>query len=299
MEHFVEGPVRVRVPATSANLGPGFDSLGLALELYDYLEARVLSSGLAIDVAGVAVDEVPRDEAHLVVRAMRTVFEVLGEQPAGLSLRCRNEVPHGRGLGSSAAAIVGGMCLARSLVVDGSERLDDMALLRLASDMEGHPDNVAPALLGGFVISGCDEDGWYAARSRVDPRLSVVVYVPEAEVPTKVARGLLPDQVGHVEAARNTGRAALLVAAMAGRPELLRTATRDFLHQEQREPAMPGTLALVRSLREAGHAAAVSGAGPSVLAFVVDDRAEDLLARCPAGWQAWRLGIDRDGCRGT
>ncbi len=313
MGHFVDGPVGVRVPATSANLGPGFDSLGLALHLHDHLQARVETSGLQVEAEGVGAHEVPRDESHLVVQAMRTAFDAMGCQPDGLALRCHNTIPHGRGLGSSSAAIVGGMCLARELVVDGHARLDDLALLRLAADLEGHPDNVAPALLGGFVISGRDDDGWYAATSPVDPRLSVVVYVPAEEVPTEVARCLLPEQVSHADAARNSGRAALLVAALAGQPHLLWTATQDFLHQDHRETAMPASLALVRELRAAGHAAVVSGAGPSVLVLVADpatdaapdsgfdaapDSATDaLLARCPRGWEAHSLQVDRNGCR--
>lgn len=297
MGHFVDGPARVRVPATSANLGPGFDSLGLALQLHDRLQARVTASGLAVEAEGVGAQEVPRDESHLVVRAMRAAFDAMGRQPDGLVLRCHNTIPHGRGLGSSSAAIVGGMCLARALVVDGSERLDDLALLRLAADLEGHPDNVAPALRGGFVISGRDEEGWYAATSPVDPRLSAVVYVPADEVPTEVARCLLPAQVSHADAARNSGRAALLVAALAGQPHLLRTATQDFLHQDHRETAMPASLALVRELRSAGYAAVVSGAGPSVLVLAVDAASDVLLARCPPGWAAHSLQVDRNGCR--
>ena len=176
-------------------------------------------------------------------------------------------IPHGRGLGSSSAAIVGGVSLARALVAGGQLLLDDEALFRLAADIEGHPDNVAPAFYGGFVISGREGDEWYAVAAGVDPRVSAVVFVPPTPVETKVARGLLPDVVPHADAAANSGRAALLVAALAGRPEHLLAATRDYLHQEQREPAMPESLALVHALRADGIAAVISGAGPTVLAF--------------------------------
>jgi homoserine kinase len=296
MARFVDGPVRVRVPASSANLGPGFDALGIALDLHDELEAEVLAEGLEIEVSGAGSDDVPRDESHLVLRAMRRAFSVLGAEPPGLRLRCDNVIPHSRGLGSSSAAIVAGLGLARALVRGGTLVMDDDALFRLAAEIEGHPDNVAPAVYGGFVISGAEDGAWFAARSTVDPRVSVVVFVPPEPVSTEVARGLLPEQVPHARAAANGGRTALLVAALAGQPELLHTATRDFLHQDYREPAMPRSLALVRSLRAEGQAAVVSGAGPTVLAFADSSTAEQLTDRCPEGWLTRHLAIDRVGC---
>jgi homoserine kinase len=302
MVSFVSGPVRVSVPATSANLGPGFDSLGLALSLRDELEAEVADSGLTIDVDGAGADDVPRDESHLVVRAMRAAFAEMGAEPAGLRLSCRNLIPHARGLGSSSAAIVAGVCLARGLVAGGSLLMDDEALFRLAARLEGHPDNVAPAFHGGFVISGHEDDSFYAVRSTVDPRVAVVVFVPPTPVSTEVARGLLPERVPHADAAADAGRTALLVAALAGQPEQLHRATRDFLHQEYRRPAMPESLALVDALRADGVAATVSGAGPTVVAFTdgSDAGAEAtarLLDRCPQGWTAQHLAVDTDGAR--
>jgi homoserine kinase len=299
---FVEGPVRVSVPATSANLGPGFDSLGLALSLRDRVEAEVIGQGLEIEVTG--ADDVPLDESHLVVRSMRAAFDVLGAQPAGLRLCCDNVIPHARGLGSSSAAIVAGVTLARALVAGGSLVLDDDALFRLAAQLEGHPDNVAPAFYGGFAISGSVDGAFYAVRSSVDPRVSAVVFVPPDGVETKVARGLLPDQVAHADAAANSGRTALLVAALAGQPEHLLLATRDYLHQDYREPAMPESLALVRGLRADRIPAIVSGAGPTVLAFTngpgsmgpkTTQSPKSLLGRAPAGWAAHHLSVDRDG----
>lgn len=284
--------MRVSVPATSANLGPGFDSLGLALSLRDHLEAEITPAGLRIDVDGAGAADVPRDESHLVVRAMRAAFAALAAQPPGLALRCLNAIPHGRGLGSSSAAIVGGVLLARGLVAGGSLLLDDEAVFQLAAEIEGHPDNVAPALYGGFVISGREHGRFYAARAVVDPRISVVVFIPPTPVETRVARGLLPARVPHAEAAANAGRTALLVAALGGQPELLLTATRDFLHQDYREPAMPDSLALVRGLRADGVPAVVSGAGPTVLAFT---DGPDLMRRCPPGWVAHHLAVDPAG----
>jgi homoserine kinase len=285
---------RVSVPATSANLGPGFDSLGLALDLRDELEAERTGSGLLVQVTGAGAGAVPLDEEHLVVRAMRAAFDVLGGQPAGLSLTCRNAIPHARGLGSSSAAIVGGLVLARALVEEGSRRLDDAAVLALAVELEGHPDNVAPALHGGFVISGRDDRGeLYAVRAPVDARIGTTVFVPAEPLSTEVARGLLPLTVPHADAAADAGKAALLVAALAGHPEQLWRATRDHLHQEYRRPAMPASLDLVDRLRADGHAAVVSGAGPSVLVLGADGT--DLAAYCPLGWTHHRPDVDTRG----
>ncbi|MBI2243938.1 MAG: homoserine kinase [Nocardioides sp.] len=300
MVTFVDGPVRVSVPATSANLGPGFDSLGLALSMRDELEAEVLGAGLEVRVSGSGSDEVPLDETHLVVRSMHAAFDLLGRRPPGLRLTCRNVIPHGRGLGSSSAAIVGGVVLARALVAGGALLVDDATLFRLAARIEGHPDNVAPAFHGGFVIAGRDEGtDFYAVSSPVDPRIETVVFVPPTPVATEVARGLLPAAVPHADAAADAGRTALLVAALAGQPEHLWLATRDYLHQDYRRPAMPESLALVDALRADGVPATVSGAGPTVLAFTDASAAGALADRCPAGWVAHHLTVDRDGARST
>jgi len=289
--------VKVTVPATSANLGPGFDSLGLALGLRDELEGELTDSGLVVEVTGAGAGDVPLDEDHLVVRAMRVGFDALGGQPAGLRLTCRNAIPHARGLGSSSAAIVGGLVLARALSssrAPGEDTaLDDPTLLALAVEMEGHPDNVAPALFGGFVISGRDERGEvYAVGSPVDARVTSDVFVPPEPLSTEVARGLLPASVPHAEAAADAGAAALLVAALAHRPDQLWRATRDFLHQDYRRPAMPASLELVDRLRSDGHAAVVSGAGPTVLAL---GTGTELAAYCPDGWSHHRLRVDTGG----
>ena len=298
MARFVDEAVTVTVPATSANLGPGFDSLGLALSMRDELTASIAPQGLTLTVEGAGADDVPRDESHLVVRAMRAGFAAMHADPPGLALDCHNVIPHGRGLGSSSAAIVAGLALARGLVAGGALLLDDDALFRLAADLEGHPDNVAPALFGGLTISGQEDGEFFTVASGVDPRVTTVVFVPPTPVATSVARGLLPDVVPHADAAANSGRTALLVAALAGRPELLLLATRDHLHQSYRAPAMPASLALIDALRADGVPAVVSGAGPTVLVFTDNASVGSLLSRCPDGWAAHHLSVDARGVVG-
>jgi homoserine kinase len=213
---FREGVVRIRVPATSANLGPGFDALGLALGIYDELEVRPTPSGLSVDVVGEGAKAVPRDETNLVVRTLRAALDELGGgQPPGLALRCTNRIPHGRGLGSSAAAIVAGIVAARALVSDGDVRLDDAAVIALGSALEGHPDNVAACVVGGLTIAWTPAES-QARAIRLEPRaVAPVVFVPERPLATETARAVLPDVVPHRDAAANAGRAALLVAALA------------------------------------------------------------------------------------
>jgi homoserine kinase len=283
----------IEVPATSANLGPGFDALGLALSLRDRVRLRTTRSGLVVEVEGSGATSVPRDETHLVVRAVRAAFDAMGVPQPGLALHCTNVVPHGRGLGSSAAAIVAGVVAARASVSQGAELLDDPAALRLAARLEGHPDNVAAALLGGLTIAW--EEGTGACATRLDVVGQVMVFVPPEEVSTRVARGVLPAAVPHADAARNAGRAALLVAALTGRPELLLPATRDWLHQPYRAPVMPESAGLVEELRAAGVATVVSGAGPSVLAFRT--RGHDLTSYAPPGWLVYDVGVSAAGAR--
>jgi homoserine kinase len=300
--------VRVRVPATSANLGPGFDSFGLALGVHDELVAMVTEDeGVLVEVDGECADSLPRDETHLVVRAMRRAFDHLGGQPAGLVLRCTNAIPHGRGLGSSAAAIVGGLVLARGLVLDGPQRLDDGGLLDLAATMEGHPDNVAAALLGGFTVSWVDAGvdgatGEYlqmAQALRLEPHPDVVpvVAVPVERLPTQTARAMLPDQVAMADAVFNVGRAALLVHALTTDPGLLMLATEDRLHQDARRPAYPASHDLVVALRSAGVPAVVSGAGPTVLALATAATVDAAVRLAPPGWVVRAVPVSVDGAR--
>lgn len=285
---FVRGPVTVRVPASSANLGPGFDALGLALDLHDTVTAEVLDDGLQIEVAGEGSDGVPLDETHLVVQAMHAAFDLIGGRPPGLRLVCTNAIPHGRGLGSSAAAIVAGIVTARALVDDGHALLDDAAAFQLAVDLEGHPDNVAAALFGGLTIAWTD--GAAAAVERLRTDVEVTVFVPPAAVSTERARGLLPDTVPHEDAARNAGRAALLIAALTVAPQRLIFATEDWLHQSYRAEAMPDSYKLLRQLRVEGIATIISGAGPTVLSF-----ARGIADRAPEGWTVHELAVDQVG----
>ena len=269
---FKANPIQVQVPATSANLGPGFDSFGLAFGMYDRYVAQILDEGgLDIDVTGEGADEVPRTDKNLLVKAMYKGFDYLGGKPKGLAVRALNVIPHGRGLGSSASAIIGGLVLARSLVLTGTEKMSDDVLLNLANEMEGHPDNVAAALFGGATIVWQDlVQGKAVAHSihlPVDPRIKVMAFIPATALATKKARTMLPDSIPFADAQRNTVNAALMTQALTIRPDLLFAATEDFLHQSYRQDAMPSSFALMEKLRQAGLAAFVSGAGPTVLAL--------------------------------
>ena len=286
---------RVRVPATSANLGPGFDSAGLCLSLYDEVQVEVRPSGLDIGVAGEGAGTLPHGERHLVVRALRATLDLLDGQPPGLRLRCSNAIPQSRGLGSSSAAIVAGVLAGRALVADGAERLDDAAVLALADEIEGHPDNVAACLRGGFTLAWRDAAGVHVSRTPAHPDLLPVVFVPAERSSTREVRGLLPPLVPHAEAAANSGRAALLALAVTQDPTLLLAGTVDALHQHYRAPAMPRTAALVARLRAEGVPAVVSGAGPTVLALTTCDTAAAVCALPAEGWAARVLPVDQHG----
>ncbi|MCL6423786.1 homoserine kinase [Brachybacterium sp. JHP9] len=291
--------VGVRVPATSANLGPGFDALGLALRLFDELELEATTSPAEVVVEGEGAGEVPTGEDHLVVRALRLGLDHAGAPQVGLRLLCRNRIPHGRGLGSSAAATVAGLLLARELISDPGA-LDDATVLDLATQMEHHPDNAAPALLGGVVASWMEGAHARAVPLRVaEAGIEPVILLPAARLSTSSARSLLPEQVPHADAAFNAGRAALLVHALAEAPELLLTATEDRLHQEQRAPGMPQSVELVRVLRAEGYPAVISGAGPSVLVLAgADARLSEVVGQVvedPASWRIARTGLSLQG----
>jgi homoserine kinase len=295
---FRAAPTRVRVPATSANLGPGFDAFGAALTLYDDVVGQVSDDpGVRVDVHGEGADAVPRDHRHLVAKAALRGFDALGGRPRGLDLVCANRIPHGRGLGSSAAAIVSGLLLARALVVGGEERLPDQALRELAVTLEGHPDNVVACLLGGITVAWTDGTATQVLRVEADPRIVPVVCVPSTAVATKKARGLLPDTVPHADAAANAARAALLLPALTGRPDLLLAATDDRIHQGYRRSAWPRTADLVAKLRAAGIPAAVSGAGPTVLALADADSAPTVGALAGARFATSVLEFDTAGGR--
>lgn len=270
---FRTGTARVRTPATSANLGPGFDALGLALDLTDEVAARVTQRpGLRVTVAGEGAGDLPTGVDHLIVKVMARTFEVMAViPPDGLEIDCANRIPHARGLGSSSSAIVAGVLLARALVVDGERRLDPAGCLALAAEVEGHPDNVAPCLLGGLTIAWTEAAKAQAIRLEPAPTIRPHIFVPDHRGLTAHARAALPASVPHGDAAHAVGRAALLVHALTSRPDLLFPATEDRLHQRYRAAAMPASAALVARLRGAGVPAVISGAGPSVLAFAPAD----------------------------
>jgi homoserine kinase len=291
--------VRVRVPATSANLGPGFDTFGLALGEYDEVDVAVGGGDLVVEVSGEAADEVPRDESHLVVSAVLAAFRRWGSEPGGLRVRCRNSIPHARGLGSSAAAIVAGVVAARALLAD-ADAVGDDEVLGLATELEGHPDNVAAALAGGFTLAWTGDEGARAVRLGPHEDLLPVVCVPGWPMSTTTARGLLPAQVPHADAVFNASRAGLLVAALTQTPERLLEATADRLHQPYRAAAMQPTADLLDRLRSRGVPAVLSGAGPSVLALCnrrVHEMSDvsELAARAGEDWRVLSPGLDLDG----
>lgn len=289
----------VRVPATSGNVGPGFDAMGLALDLTDELVLEATTGGVSVEVEGEGSGAVPDGEDHLVVRALRLALDHVGAPQIGVRLHCVNRIPHGRGLGSSAAATVAGLMLARGLIAE-PEALSDDVLLELATVMEGHPDNAAPAILGGVTVSWTEAGrprtvGLEIGRDVLDP----VVLLPRSTLATDSARSLLPAQVPHADAAANVGRAALLVHALAHDRALLLPATEDHLHQDYRSGGMPESVHLVHVLRQEGYPAVVSGAGPSVLVLAGGDAGmRDVVRRAvdaPQTWRIARMGCSRDG----
>jgi homoserine kinase len=299
---FKAQPMQVQVPATSANLGPGFDCLGLALTMNDRYMAQVMDeAGVDIDVTGEGANAVPTTDKNLVIKAMYKGFDFLGGRPRGIALRQLNVIPHGRGLGSSAAAIVGGLALARALVLGGNERMSNEDMLNIANEMEGHPDNVAAAIYGSANIAWQESQrGHVIAQSlniEVDPRIGVLAFVPSTELSTSKARKMLPETIPHQDAVRNSINTAVLVQALQHRPDLLLSATEDYVHQSYRKDAMPQSFALMTKLRKAGVAAFISGAGPTVLVLHTGGDAEAAELERAAGekFQMIPLGVSRTG----
>ncbi len=289
--------LKVTVPATSANLGPGFDSLGMALAHYDEYELETTSSGVEIQIAGEGAKTAAKDENNLIFRSIQLVFDSVGEKLPGIKLNCRNSIPHGRGMGSSGAAVAGGVMLAAGLLAN--KNFTEQQLLEFATRLEGHPDNVAPALFGGLTIAWVDESGPHHKKLTVHRGISPLVLVAPNEMSTKLARSLQPESVPHTDAVFNVSRSALLVAALTQSPELMMSATEDRLHQNYRSSAMPETSKLISSLRELGHPAVVSGAGPSVLVLEGDPQnrlvAMDFVKKYFPAWQALALAVDFKG----
>jgi len=293
---------QVSVPATSANLGPGFDAFGLALELRDRYAAQVLDEAIFdVDVSGEGADEVKKDKNHLVIKSMLRGFEFMGQKPRGLALRALNVTPHGKGLGSSASAIVGGLALARELVLGGEQLMSLEEMLLLATELEGHPDNVAAAIHGGATVAWM-EDIYGVKTGRavsvpVHHDIKAILFIPENSLATTKARKLLPETIPHRDAVINSAHAALLPIALSTRPDLLLTATEDFLHQSYRREAFPHSMELVDTLRAAGHAATISGAGPSVLVLHTGGEGESAAIKEKSGarFVATELAISRSG----
>ena len=299
---------QVSVPASSANLGAGFDTFALALDIRDRYAAQILDDAtFDVDVSGEGADEVKRDKNHLVIKAMMRGFEYMGQKPKGLALRALNVTPHGRGLGSSSSAIVGGLALARELVLGGEDYMSDDDIMMIATELEGHPDNVAAALRGGATIAwmeeltlGSTDTGIGIGRSisiPVNAQIKAVVFIPENTLSTSKARKLLPDTVPHRDAVMNASHAALLSIALSTRPDLLFTATEDFLHQGYRTAGFPKSMELVNKLRKSGVAAMISGAGPSVLALHTGDdaAATAIIEAATSGFKAQGVPISRTG----
>jgi homoserine kinase len=299
MTSLIGRKVSVRVPATSANLGPGFDTLGMALSYYDELVVEVVAgSDVIVEVIGEGAGEVATDEKNLVVKSLAHTFKKFGQKVPGLKLTANNIIPHGRGMGSSGAAVVSGIVAAKGLL-EGIVKISDQELLTLATELEGHPDNVAPALFGGLTIAWEDESGPHHKKLFVHRGVSPLELVPKHKMSTALARSLQPESVPHDDAVFNVSRSALLIAALTQSPELLLAATEDRLHQDYRAAAMPETDQIVKLMRENSHAAVVSGAGPSVLVLASDPaqrlEAAKLAAKHYPDWQALLLAVDFKG----
>ena len=293
---------QVSVPATSANLGSGFDTFGLALDLRDRYAAQVLDDAVFdVDVSGEGADEVKKDKNHLVIKAMLRGFEFMGQKPRGLALRALNVTPHARGLGSSASAIVGGLALARDLVLGGEQYMSLEEMMVLATELEGHPDNVAAAIYGGATIAWMEDIyGVKTGRSVSIPvhhDIKALLFIPATHLSTAKARKLLPETISHHDAVLNSSHAALLPIALATRPDLLLTATEDLLHQHYRAQAYPKSMALLDQLRDKGIAATISGAGPSVLALhtAAESDIAEIEQFAPLGFEVKKLAISRSG----
>lgn len=306
--------ITVTVPATSANLGPGFDCLGLALDLRNEISFSATSEEIAlggrteytVEAQGIDAAKVPTDRRNLAIEAAEAVFRQVGRRPAAVRVRINNCIPVGSGLGSSSSAIVGGLVAANTLVDGG---LSDRQLLRMAVEMEGHPDNVAPAMLGGLVL-GVLPDPEYGPEQLIvrrfePPRLTAVVVLPDFQLLTSEARAVLPPVVARGEAIFNISRFGLLLHALTtGEYDCLRVAMSDRLHQPHRLKLIPGALAAYEAAYAAGAGGvALSGAGPSLIAFAAVE--QDAIARtmvdsfADAGLtsRAWVLEPSSEGIR--
>lgn len=296
----------IKVPATSANLGPGFDSAGIAVGLFDELEICTTNAGFSAEIEGEGHNYLPTDGRHLIVAQIRMRLDTLGWHLPGLKLKATNRIPHSRGLGSSAAAHIAAAMAVKALLPPDAD-ISKEQLLHWASDAEGHPDNVAPAVYGGLTFSWKQDEAAGAVYRAISldphPDIIPVVAIPSKPLSTAAARTLLPATVPYVEAVANASRAALLAPAMTQDPKLLWAATEDWLHQQYRQPSMPETLEHITALRAAGHAAVVSGAGPTLCVFAANsDEARDIVqklelraAKSSQHWDVRILPVDTQG----
>ncbi|GAB3076423.1 homoserine kinase [Corynebacterium aquatimens] len=260
---------RVTVPGSSANLGPGFDTLGLALGIYDVVEVEVTPSGLEVEIFGEGSEDLPRDASHLVVKAIRTALKAAGARAPGLKVRCTNDIPQSRGLGSSASAAVAGVVAANTLAGNPLSAED---IVQISSSFEGHPDNAAASVLGGAVVSwteipvdGVSQPEYRAVTIPVHSSIRATAIIPDFHASTEAVRRVLPEQVTHLDARFNVSRVAVMTAALQNHPEILWEGTRDRLHQPYRADVLPVTAEWVNRLRNRGYAAYLSGAGPTIM----------------------------------
>jgi homoserine kinase len=279
--------LRIRVPATTANLGPGFDCLGLALDWWNTIEIETIERGLKVEVDCPPGVDIPRNRNNLVVYGMDAVYRLAGQKRPPLRVYITTHIPIATGLGSSSAAIVGGMIAANTLLGNLYSRDE---LVTLATRIEGHPDNVAPALLGGLMVAAMEGKQVTVARFPVPRELRCVLFIPNTILLTKKARGILPKRIPRADAIYNASRVALWIAALRERRwEWLAAATQDRLHQPYRAKLVPGMYALFDAAKDAGaRGAALSGAGPSIIAFT--DHPGEPVARAMMQ-AAQRLGI--------
>lgn len=298
--------ISVSVPATTANLGPGYDCLGLALGVADTLEVETtVDAAVTVKVTGEGAATLPTDASHLIARTILERWAELGLEACGLVIRATNVIPHGRGMGSSAAAIVSALTAADALA-PAEMRCGTEGIFQASARWEGHPDNVAPAVYGGLTISWEEDGDFRTVSAPLHPDIVPVIAIPEIELSTHAARGLLPATVPHATAAANAARAALLMHALANDPALLLDGTVDYLHQGFRAPAMAPSAALISALRAGGFPAVVSGAGPTVLVLAPDAAAAaaaqvlisaHIAADPSVSWRVLMPGVDNAGVR--
>lgn len=277
---------RVTVPGSSANLGPGFDTLGLAVGIYDTVEVEVTDSGLEVEIFGEGADDLPRDSSHLVVKAIRQAFKAADVEAPGLRVSCTNTIPQSRGLGSSASAAAAGVVAANTLAGDV---LSTEEVVQISSSFEGHPDNAAASVLGDAVVSWTDipVDGvshpvYRAVRVPVHPDIKATALVPDFHASTNAVRKVLPSHVTHTDARFNVSRTAVMTVAIQHHPELLWEGTRDRLHQPYRADVLPVTAEWVNRLRNRGYAAYLSGAGPTAMVLHRDPIAPAIIESAKA-----------------